>query len=449
MKERSTINVLLFGSEEKTQPIEDLFARQQKLRVTKEFDEAEVYHIVIVSDLESDDTKKLTQYLVDHPNCLAIAHHSISESSGSWLSVKDKVDDFYSSPEEISARIPFVTQRLRMRESSSQQFLAIFENAVDAIIIIDLVGVIQRINASAESIFQYSPEETLGQNVKMLMPPTYARHHDSYLSNYVATGVKKVIGIGREVEGRRKNGEIFPMELALSEFQSDGQRYFAGIVRDITDRRKLEHALLRTSDHERRRVGQDLHDGLGQMLTGISLISKNIATRLEAESHALAEEMLEVTELMRDADRMTREIARGLVPVELDGEGLFTALRTLTEKAGKIFNVSCTMEENGEVVVEDSSAALNLYRIAQECISNAVKHGKATQVMVRLEQVADEIHLSVADNGIGFPDVLPKDRGMGVDIMRHRARVVNAHLEISLREEGGTIVRCVLSSLHA
>jgi len=217
-------------------------------------------------------------------------------------------------------------------------------------------------------------------------------------------------------------------------------------VRDITVRRRLEHETLRTSEHERRRVGQDLHDGLGQMLTGISLISGNIARRLTLEGHSMGDELVEMTDLIRDADRLSRNIARGLVPVEMEGEGMSAALSALCDNARKFFSVECEYSEEGDVSVKDGGAASNLYRIAQECVSNVVKHGRATKIDVSLVGKGSGLTLKVTDNGVGFPDELKKDRGMGVDIMRHRARVINARLDISRAQEGGTVVTCVLSS---
>ena len=120
---------------------------------------------------------------------------------------------------------------------------AILAAAVDAIIIIDAKGTIESLNTAAENLFGYTAPEMVGQNVKMLMPAPYRAEHDGYLHNYTTTGVKKIIGIGRQVVGRRKCGETFPMELAVSEVQTGGRRLFTGIVRDITERNRIERSL--------------------------------------------------------------------------------------------------------------------------------------------------------------------------------------------------------------
>ena len=121
---------------------------------------------------------------------------------------------------------------------------AILNSAVAAIITIDTLGIIQTVNPATERLFGYKAEELLGQNVRVLMPSPYHEEHDAYLANYVKTGKKKIIGIGREVRGQRKDGTVFPVDLAVSEFVASGARYFAGIISDLSERKRLEEAFL-------------------------------------------------------------------------------------------------------------------------------------------------------------------------------------------------------------
>ncbi|MDX1590939.1 MAG: PAS domain S-box protein, partial [Balneolaceae bacterium] len=170
-----------------------------------------------------------------------------------------------------------IEQKLKESEARSRSIL---RTTVDAIITIDDRGTIRTFNRAAEKLFQFAASEVIGKNVKVLMPHPYRREHDDYMENYHRTGKRKIIGIGRDVTGKRKDGSTFPMYLAVSEVNINGQRLYTGIIRDITEQRRLEQEILRISEHERRRIGQDLHDGLGQMLTGISLINRNIAHSL-------------------------------------------------------------------------------------------------------------------------------------------------------------------------
>src|SRR6185369_9983975 len=125
-------------------------------------------------------------------------------------------------------------KRPRLRQPGETKLEAILNSAVAAIITIDTLGVIQTVNPATERLFGYSAEELLGQNVRVLMPPPYHEEHDAYLANYVKTGKRKIIGSGREVSGRRKDGTIFPVDLAVSEFIADGVKYFAGIISDLS-----------------------------------------------------------------------------------------------------------------------------------------------------------------------------------------------------------------------
>ncbi len=330
-----------------------------------------------------------------------------------------------------------------LRESEAK-VRAVLETTVDGIITIDEKGCIESFNPAAEMIFGYRAEEVIGRNVKVLMPSPYREEHDGYMDSYYKTGQRKIIGIGREVVGEHKDGSTFPLDLAVSEVALRGRRIFTGIVRDITERRRLEQEILEISEQERRRIGQDLHDGLGQMLTGIGLIARNLTRRLQGEGVSGADEMAEITELIKEADQYARGLARSLVPVELDASGLAASLQRLAFNAERLFGIRCVFDEVGTALLYDNTAATHLYRIAQEAVSNAVKHGRATQVTVTLASGEEQVRLRVQDDGIGFPEVLPEQRGMGVRIMHHRARMIGASLEIRSASEGGAVLTCTL-----
>lgn len=402
----------------------------------------EEFDLLILMDLEPLGTL-LGQTLGSVHSRVCLAHKPLADQLRDVV----QIDDLFSTVKELSDRLPFIERRVGIRETRQREYAALFKTTVDGIIIIDSSGRIESFNSAATNIFGYTPDEVVGKNVSMLMPSPHREQHDSYLSNYLTTGHAKIIGIGREVSGRRKDGSLFPMDLAVSEVRKHDDVFFTGVVRDITERRRLEHEVLRISEQERRRIGQDLHDGLGQMLTGIGLICQNLARQLSAADSPHAEDLHEITDLIREADAMARNLARGLVQVELEGDGLKAALRTLCQNAERFFDVSCNLDISGELTLGDSGAASNLYRIAQEAISNAVKHGRATEIKVTVVRSGTMLELVVDDNGIGFPKKLSEDRGMGVDIMGYRARVIGGMLSIRSHPKGGTTVRCVVSSV--
>ena len=341
----------------------------------------------------------------------------------------------------VVLRYKRVRQAQRESEAKAQ---AILETTVDGIITIDADGEIESFNEAAEDIFGYDAEEVIGKNVKVLMPPPYRDEHDEYLRNYHETGRKRIIGIGREVWGRRKDGSTFPMDLAVSEVELGDRILFTGIVRDISERRRLEKEILEISEEERRRIGQDLHDGLGQMLTGIGLLSQDLARQLEEEGHERAADMAEITDHVKEADQYARDLSHGLIPVDVEANGLTEALRRLSQNAVRMFNVACSFREVDTVLVHNNTVATHLYRIAQEAVSNAVRHGEADNITIVLASGDEQIRLQVRDDGTGFDPGVSDGSGMGVHIMQYRARIIGGGLEIASDPGDGTVVTCTI-----
>ena len=325
---------------------------------------------------------------------------------------------------------------------TDERLRAILQTAVEGIITIDEHGIVESMNPAAEKTFGFKAEEVIGKNVSILMPSPHREEHDSYLGNYLRSGHAKIIGIGREVVGQRKDGSVFPMDLAVSEVRLTDRRLFTGFVRDITERKRLEREILEISDQERRRIGQDLHDGLCQHLAGIELMSQVLQQKLAAKSKAGAARAGEIARHVREAIGQTRSLARGLSPVTLESEGLASALRELAANTEKMFGIACRVECAQAVPNSATATGMHLYRIAQEAVSNAIKHGKATEVVIRLQPANQRLALSITDNGSGFPKAIPRNDGMGLRIMRYRAGMIDGLLSIDQNPTGGTVVSC-------
>ena len=323
---------------------------------------------------------------------------------------------------------------------SAERLRAILETAVEGIITIDEHGVIVSFNQAAERIFGYRAGEVIGRNVSLLMPSPHREQHDTYLSNYLRTGQAKIIGLGREIVARRKNGAVFPADLSVSEVRLADRRLFTGFIRDITERKRLEKEILEISEREQRRIGQDLHDGLCQHLAGIELMSQVLEQQLARRSKAAAAKAADIAKNVRDAISHTRLLARGLSPVTLESEGLMSALQELALNTEKIFHVSCRFDGNPPVLVRDYAAATHLFRLAQEAVFNAVKHGQAKRILIRLKEERGRMVLSIIDNGSGFPTQIPKSKGMGLRIMQSRAGMIGGTLAIERNAAGGTSV---------
>jgi signal transduction histidine kinase len=207
--------------------------------------------------------------------------------------------------------------------------------------------------------------------------------------------------------------------------------------------RSLQKELLEITDTEQRRIGHDLHDGLGQHLTGIAFMSKLLEQRLASKAVAETEDARKIAGLVNKAIGWTRDLARGLAPVDLDREeGLDWALRQLTEATSELYGAHCQFESVGTEPFRNPPVAIHLYRIAQEALNNAIKHGHPKGVVVRLTRRGGEIRISVEDDGIGFDPVSIRSGGMGLRIMRYRAKMISGKLEVRRREGGGTVVSC-------
>lgn len=324
---------------------------------------------------------------------------------------------------------------------------AIFNTVVDGIVIMDEQSRIDAFNPAAERIFGHRAQDVIGRKVTMLMPPPWNQHHDTYVQRYLKTGKARIIGIGREVRGLRKDGTTFPMDLAVSEVRVGKRRLFTGIVRDITDRKRAEQAIAQASEEERRRLGQDLHDGLGQQLTGVTLLTKALQGRLARDRHPAQADAAELAGLLARVLSDMRRQAHGLYPVELEQRGLTAALEELALGQRQLYGIDCRFALVGRLPALDKSTALHLYRIVQEAVHNAVRHGQAKRICIRMDRSANVLHLEVEDDGTGIR--LRKNMpGMGLNIMRFRADAVGGQLEIGRAHPRGTRVRLVMP-LHA
>jgi PAS domain S-box-containing protein len=342
-----------------------------------------------------------------------------------------------------------VTERRRaelaLRENEAR-LSAVVGTAVDAIITIDERGVIDSVNPATERLFGYRNEEVVGRNVSLLMPEPYRSEHDGYLDRYLRTGKARIIGIGRDVVGMRKDGSTFPLTLSVSEFHIGPRRMFTGIIHDISNRRRLEQEILEASANEQRRIGHELHDGICQQILGASFGMEVLAQRLEA-GRATKEvaSVRKLMDLLNDTLTQARALSHGLNPIDLRAGGLAKALADLAARVSDTFRIECRFHEDGQVELADSATSTHLFRIAQESISNAIKHGKPKRIEVRLNGTPDGwLTLTVSDNGKGIPAALPETEGRGLQIMQYRAALIGATVVIRPGKRGGTIVTCRL-----
>jgi signal transduction histidine kinase len=229
---------------------------------------------------------------------------------------------------------------------------------------------------------------------------------------------------------------------------------FAGVtLRGHRDRiellersQQLEQEIIEVSEHEQERIGRDFHDGVCQYLAAISFTAGALKQDLERESHPRSGTAGEIADLLQDAIVCARELARGLSPVDRDQGGLESALKELSNSTARLLGVSCIFTASGTIDMPDNSRAVHLFRIAQEALSNAVKHGKARTVRISVQRSGESVVLNVVDDGIGFDPAHAARSGMGLNIMRYRARALGGRLDIRPNSPHGTIVACSVNA---
>jgi PAS domain S-box-containing protein len=278
-----------------------------------------------------------------------------------------------------------VTERKRSEErlrASESRMQAILNTATDAIITMDIRGIIQSVNPASARMFGYAAAEMVGQNVGLIMPSPYREEHDGYLRQYLQTGNKHVIGASRELYGRCKDGSVFPMHLTVSE--TEERKLFTGILRDMTEYKRLEREVVEVASKEQQRIGQDLHDSVAQELTALNLLAGTLAESLETHPANTAELIQRMQQGLRRSQEELRAVLRGLLPVAVEGNGLMAALIELADRTCKEGQVTCTFDCPEPVAVADNLTATHLYLIAQEAVHNALKHGKPRNIRVSL-----------------------------------------------------------------
>jgi len=274
---------------------------------------------------------------------------------------------------------------------------------------------------------------------RMVLPRRILDQAMTHVRRALTTGKAQVFEQYINLDGSGRDFEIRIVILKENEV--------LGIVRDITFRKRLEKEIIEISGREQRRIGQDLHDSLCQQLAGIGFLCKALENKLAAGRPVAAAEATELVKHLDEAITLTRGFARGLNPVRLEAKGLLYALSELALTTEKFFGISCQFDYNEAVLIEDNSTATHLYRIVQEALNNAIKHGGATRVAISL-QTDGKVHtLLVRDNGSGIAPVAAQGHGMGLNIMRYRASMIGATLDIKNHAEGGVLVSCFFQTM--
>lgn len=335
------------------------------------------------------------------------------------------------------------TARQLAREAlrrSEEQYRMLVEAMNDGLVQEDESGLITFINERFREMLGYRREEIIGKAITRFVT-------DEDRGRFIREirGKDRGVKEGPEIALESRTGEKIHA-IVSSQALFDDRRRHAGTVMvftDISERKSLERQLLEITIREQQRIGRDLHDDLGQILAGTGFLCESLVRKLANKGLPEAEEARSIFNLLGNAREHTRMLASGISPLQIEAGELAASLERLTMSVQEVYPVSCSMVYDPDLVIDDGTVETQFHYIVQESISNALSHGRATEITVRLEKKDGGIRLIVADNGVGIPDDMELKRGMGLRIMQYRAGAIGASFSVYRNDTRGTTVCCV------
>ena len=372
-------------------------------------------------------------------------------SGGGGVALPESGDEI----EKLSALFDRFMERLEIETSERQQaesllrssqerYRAVMEAAPDPIMVLDLDAEVLYVNQAFLNLFKWRTEELKGREGWRAIVPQEDQERAGHLARRILDG--GTVG-GIEAVRCARDGAERQVVVSGGPFRDGAGNIAGGVViyRDITEFRKMEREVINADEHERIRIGQDLHDDLAPHLIGIEVMCQVFKKKLSAEKSPHVAEAGKIQHLVSEAITKTRALARGLSPVHLAEEGLQMGLSQLLEMVGLVFGVRCELRWEGGVNL-DATTSVHLYRIVQEALHNAIKHANADNMAVECEGDMETFRIAIIDDGVGMGNPAEK-RGMGMKIMAFRARMIGALLDFSTPPEGGTRVVVTLRNL--
>jgi PAS domain S-box-containing protein len=322
-------------------------------------------------------------------------------------------------------------RRLRRSEALLR---ATTSNTADTLFLLDTAMRVRFVNNSVNGL---TPEQIIGREINTLLPEAACARVLQKLGHILESGETTTFEF-ESFEGGR--AQYFENRAVL--VRDDGIASGISIsMRDITERKRLEQEILDVSGRERQSIGRDLHDGLGQELTGVALMLRGLSSRIQQRCPDVVENVNEIIGHLNQSIETARSLARGLLPVRTETGGLSAALRALAARSRDLYGLEVTFRSElcPEFVLTETDAS-HLYRIAQEALTNASRHGHASLVDISLIAKEDGFTLCITDNGVGFARTAPSGSGMGLKIMKYRADMIGAKFEITANQPRGTVI---------
>ena len=335
------------------------------------------------------------------------------------------------SNETLEQRVAARTAELRDEKELCHTIL---NTAITGIVNFDRRGTVRQVNPAAERLFGYTADELIGKNVSLLLP----EFGPGELARLIRDDPARGAAAAHEVRGVRKNGTDIPLALAVN--RVDSRDLYTGILLDLSRGRELEREVVRIAAQEQHRIGQYLHDDCGQQLTALSLLTDGLVDALKPTAPKQAQAAQRLADGLRALLRKVRYISHGLALSEVEPENLPLALQELAAQINEAPDVRCECHIDLATPVRGTNTATQLYHVAQEACTNALKHGKPSSVRVSLEVNTESLILSITDDGVGLPEIT--SAGLGLRIMRNRANLIGASLVVERLQAGGTRVVC-------
>ncbi|HTJ20292.1 MAG TPA: PAS domain S-box protein [Steroidobacteraceae bacterium] len=386
-----------------------------------------------------------------HPQALAAMHRVIATGQVDGYSAtlddgESRHFDIRISPIRSQQQIVAITmiasettEQVRAERAIATQARMI-ESMLEGVAVVSEQAVVEITNPAFDTMFGYRRGDLIGRPMTTLAgwPFEQPERWQQLASDPQGQGSMRV-----EFDGLRSDGTHFAAAGLLSRFDVAGRSHCLVVLQDVSERKQLERAILQAVNREQYRIGNDLHDGLGQELTGIALMLRGVAGRLASEYAPILPEIESITRLVNNAIESTRALARGLSPVNLERGGLSDALDGLAMHAAELYNVQIVCTHRVKTIRPLSAELANhLYRIAQEAVRNAVRHGRARTIRLHLHGARAKVRLTVTDDGTGMPVDAVDAAGMGLKIMQYRARILGGEVRFERAEPQGTRIVC-------
>jgi PAS domain S-box-containing protein len=351
-----------------------------------------------------------------------------------------------SSGGEITGAVINVTEitdrhaAMHLRETQARMFELLHEGVV----VIDVENRIRMANPAFERMFGFAAGTAVGTSMDDLIAQPSALRRERLEPQSPGAAEEPAGPAPVEFKCRRRDGSTFDASFVATITHLDGETHRLAVITDVTERRGLEREILEIAGREQLRIGSDLHDGLGQDLTGVALMLRSVVAQLRKENSSARADVEDIISLVNGAIESTRAMARGLAPVGADRGGLIAGLQSMAVRGMERYGVRAHFNTSlKEPLSLDDAAATHLYRIAQEAFTNAIRHGRVTQVTIDLATAEGSLSLSVQDNGRGFDERNASSNGMGMKLMRYRAQMLGGDVTIANNNNGsGVIVRC-------